>query len=58
MNQPTLPPDIRQLSVAERILLAQMLWDRVVADQERLEVTRAQREALRSACGGLSFFTG
>ena len=46
MNQLNIPADLAHLSVAERILLAEALWDSVVSDQAGLEVTPAQREEL------------
>jgi len=38
--------EIRQLSVAERLLLVQEIWDSIAADQESLAVTEAQKEEL------------
>ncbi len=37
---------IKQLSVAERILLAERIWDSIAAEQEHLEVTKAQKKEL------------
>jgi putative addiction module component (TIGR02574 family) len=39
-------PEIRKLSVAERILLVEQIWDSIAADQESVEITAAQREEL------------
>lgn len=38
--------EISQLSVAERIQLAQDIWDSVWANPESLELTEAQRQEL------------
>jgi len=35
-----------KLSVAERILLVEEIWDRIAAEQEPLELTEAQRREL------------
>lgn len=37
---------IRKLSVAERILLVQDIWDSIAEEQESLMVTDAQRQEL------------
>jgi putative addiction module component (TIGR02574 family) len=37
---------IDRLSVAERILLVQQIWDSVAADVERVPLTEAQRQEL------------
>jgi putative addiction module component (TIGR02574 family) len=42
------PSEIRELSVAERIQLAQDLWDSIAAEPDALPVTEEQRrEVLR-----------
>ncbi len=46
MARSSLPPEIRRLSIAERILLVEEIWDSIVADQEALAVTEQEREAL------------
>ena len=46
MAQTTIASDIKKLSIAERILLAEELWNSIVADQNRLKVTKAQRDDL------------
>ena len=38
--------DIQKLSQAERILLAEKLWDSVAANQDQLEVTESQKQLL------------
>jgi putative addiction module component (TIGR02574 family) len=38
--------EIKKLSVAERILLVEEIWDSIVAEQESLELTEAQRQEL------------
>ena len=35
-----------ELSVAERILLVQEIWDSIVPEESSLDVTRAQRDEL------------
>ncbi|MDP8240113.1 MAG: addiction module protein [Candidatus Hatepunaea meridiana] len=37
---------IKQLSIAERILLAEKIWDSIAAEQELMEVTKAQKDEL------------
>ncbi|MGO9570184.1 MAG: addiction module protein [Desulfomonilaceae bacterium] len=46
MTQSEIVGEIRQLSVAERLLLVQEIWDSIVADQESLPITEAQRDEL------------
>ncbi len=41
-----LSADILQLSVAERIQLAQDIWDSIATDSESLPLTDAQREEI------------
>ncbi|MBI5570903.1 MAG: addiction module protein [Desulfomonile tiedjei] len=38
--------EIMKLSVAERILLVEEIWDRIAAEQEPLELSEAQRREL------------
>ena len=38
---------IDQLSLAERILLVEEIWDSIAADTEQLPLTKAQEEDLR-----------
>jgi putative addiction module component (TIGR02574 family) len=40
------PPEIFELPVAERIELAQALWESVLAHPEELPLTRAQEDEL------------
>jgi len=46
MAQSSLPPEIRQLSVPERIDLLERIWDSIVEDQGQLELTPAQQAEL------------
>jgi|GEM_PF-1769096 hypothetical protein len=38
------PSEIRKLSVAERMLIVEEIWDSIAADQELMEVTEAQKK--------------
>ena len=40
--------EIKKLSVAERIMIVEEIWDGIAADKESLEVTEAQRCELDS----------
>jgi putative addiction module component (TIGR02574 family) len=42
----SVPADIRQLPVAERITLVEALWDSIADDQSQLELTEAQKAEL------------
>lgn len=44
--QPLLTVDIKQISIAERIQLAEDLWDSILADPESLPVTDVQKQVL------------
>ena len=46
MAQSAQQPHVENLSVAERIMLVEQTWDSIVAEQESLEVTKAQRQEL------------
>jgi putative addiction module component (TIGR02574 family) len=46
MERSLTPSEIRKLSVAERILIVEEIWDSIAADQESMEVTEAQKEEL------------
>jgi len=46
MTQQTIQAEVKRLGIAERILLAEEIWDSIVAEQEHLEVTKAQRDEL------------
>ncbi len=39
--------DIHDLSISERIMLAEQLWDSIHEDQDSLEVTDSQRKILQ-----------
>ncbi|TBR61906.1 addiction module protein [Westiellopsis prolifica IICB1] len=45
-SHPLLKVDISQLSVAERIQLAEDLWDSIVEQQEELSLSEAQQQEL------------
>lgn len=42
----TLPPEILQLSVSERIQLIEDIWDSIAATPEQLPLTQAQKDEL------------
>ena len=46
MIESSLPPEIRQLPVAERIDLVERIWDSIVEDQGVLELSEAQKAEL------------
>ncbi len=46
MNQPMNVSDIKLLSIPERILLVEEIWDSIAAEQESLPITQAQRDEL------------
>jgi len=46
MSQSSLPPDIRQLPVSQRVDLVERIWDSIVDDQSQFELTDAQRAEL------------
>jgi putative addiction module component (TIGR02574 family) len=46
MIESPLADEIYQLTIDERLLLVQEIWDSIVADQESLAVTEAQKEEL------------
>jgi putative addiction module component (TIGR02574 family) len=48
MSDLTRPFDFSHLSPADRILLAEDLWDSVAAEQDAPPLTSAQKEELRS----------
>ncbi len=45
-NHPLLKIDIAQLSIAERIQLAEDLWDSILEQQDELPLTDAQKQEL------------
>jgi putative addiction module component (TIGR02574 family) len=46
MSPSSLPPDIRQLPVSERVDLVERIWDSIVEDQSQFELTDAQKAEL------------
>jgi putative addiction module component (TIGR02574 family) len=46
MEERLTPLEIKKLSVAERILIVEEIWDSIAAEQESLTVTEAQRDEL------------
>jgi len=46
MTQSEIAGEIRQLTVAERLLLVQEIWDTIAAHQETLPITEAQQDEL------------
>lgn len=44
--QPLLTVDIEQISVSERIQLAEDLWDSILSNPESLAVTESQKQIL------------
>lgn len=46
MERSLIPSEFKKLSVAERILMVEEIWDSIAAEQESMEVTAAQRSEL------------
>jgi putative addiction module component (TIGR02574 family) len=46
MSQSSLPPDIRQLPVSQRVDLVERIWDSIVEDQGQFQLTDAQKAEL------------
>jgi putative addiction module component (TIGR02574 family) len=46
MEQSLIPPNIKKLSIAERILMVEEIWDSIADDQASVEVTSAQKDEL------------
>jgi len=46
MTRSTLPPEIRELPVPERVALAEQIWDSVAEDESQFELTDAQKAEL------------
>jgi len=46
MTRSTLPPDIRELPVPERVALVEQIWDSIVEDEASFELTDAQKSEL------------
>ncbi len=51
MERPLTPSEIKKLSVAERMLIVEEIWDSIAADQEFMEVTDAQKKELDRRIG-------
>ena len=46
MERSLTPSEIKKLSVAERMLIIEEIWDSIAADQGSLEVTETQKKEL------------
>jgi len=46
MTDSTLPPEIRELPVPERVALVEQIWDSIVEDEASFELTDAQKAEL------------
>ena len=46
MEQCLTPSEIKKLSVAERILIVEEIWDSIAAEQESVRLTEAQKTEL------------
>lgn len=46
MERPLTPSEIKKLSVAERMLILEEIWDSIAEDQELMEVPDAQKREL------------
>lgn len=46
MSSSSLPPDIRQLPVSDRLDLVEQIWDSIAEDQEQFQLTEAQKAEL------------
>jgi putative addiction module component (TIGR02574 family) len=46
MEQSITPSEIKKLSVAERILIVEEIWDSIAAEHESVHVTEAQKAEL------------
>jgi putative addiction module component (TIGR02574 family) len=46
MSEINTSPEIKRLTVAERILLVEEIWDSIAADQESVEITAVQKQEL------------
>jgi len=63
MTRSTLPRDIRESPVPERVALVEQIWDSIVEDQASFELTDAQKSELdrrlaqrdSATCGGSSW---
>lgn len=48
MEDSLTPSEIMKLSVAERILIVEEIWDSIAAEQESVQLTEAQKTELDS----------
>jgi putative addiction module component (TIGR02574 family) len=46
MNLSSLPPDIRQLPVSDRVDLVERIWESIVEDETQFQLTDAQKAEL------------
>jgi putative addiction module component (TIGR02574 family) len=46
MSHSALPPEIRGLSVPERVALVEQIWDSIVEDEAKFQLTDAQKAEL------------
>ena len=46
MTHSTLPPEIRDLPVPERVALVEQIWNSIVEDEAKFELTNAQKAEL------------
>ena len=46
MSQLTVPPEIRDLPVSDRMALVEQIWDTIAEDQAEFELTIAQKAEL------------
>lgn len=46
MNSLTIPFEIKELSTAERILLAEELWNSILPEQDKISITEDQKQEL------------
>ena len=43
MSQSSLPPEIRQLPIIERVQLVEQIWDSIADDEKDFQLTDAQK---------------
>jgi putative addiction module component (TIGR02574 family) len=46
MTQSTIPPEIRDLPVPDRMALVEQIWDSIAEDQAEFQLTNAQKAEL------------
>jgi putative addiction module component (TIGR02574 family) len=46
MSQSSLPPEIRQLPLAERVQLVEQIWNSIAEDEKQFQLTAAQQVEL------------